>query len=88
MGQESNQADVAVESLCKSFGFQKVLNGFNLSVAHGETVAVLGRSGTGKSVLLRLLIGLQKPDSGCIRIQGQEITGMEDKALNEIRKKI
>jgi phospholipid/cholesterol/gamma-HCH transport system ATP-binding protein len=88
MGQENNQADVAVEGLSKSFGSQKVLNGFNLSVAHGETVAVLGRSGTGKSVLLRMLIGLQKPDSGCIRIQGQEITGLEDKALNEIRKKI
>jgi len=88
MGQENNQADIAIEGLCKSFGPQKVLNGFNLKVAHGETVAVLGRSGTGKSVLLRLLIGLQKPDSGCIRIQGLEITGLEGKPLNEIRKKI
>jgi phospholipid/cholesterol/gamma-HCH transport system ATP-binding protein len=57
-------------------------------VAHGETVAVLGRSGTGKSVLLRLLIGLQRPDSGCIRIQGQEITALDTKPLNEVRKKI
>ncbi len=88
MSQENNQADIAIEGLCKSFGSQKVLNGFNLNVAHGETVAVLGRSGTGKSVLLKLLIGLQKPDSGCIRIQGQEITGLEGKPLNEIRKKI
>jgi phospholipid/cholesterol/gamma-HCH transport system ATP-binding protein len=88
MGQENNQADIAIESLSKSFGPQQVLNGFNLSVAHGETVAVLGRSGTGKSVLLKLLIGLQKPDSGCIRIQGQEIATLEIKPLNEIRKKI
>ena len=88
MGQENNQADIAIESLSKSFGAQQVLNGFNLSVAHGETVAVLGRSGTGKSVLLKLLIGLQKPDSGCIRIQGQEIATLEVKPLNEIRKKI
>ena len=88
MGQENNQADIAIEGLWKSFGPQKVLNGFNLNVAHGETVAVLGRSGTGKSVLLKLLIGLQKPDSGCIRIQGQEITGLEGKPLKEIRKKI
>jgi phospholipid/cholesterol/gamma-HCH transport system ATP-binding protein len=88
MGQENNQADIAIESLSKSFGAQQVLNGFNLSVAHGETVAVLGRSGTGKSVLLKLLIGLQKPDSGCIRIQGQEIATLEIKPLNEIRKKI
>jgi phospholipid/cholesterol/gamma-HCH transport system ATP-binding protein len=88
MGQENNQADIAIEGLCKSFGPQQVLNGFNLNVAHGETVAVLGRSGTGKSVLLKLLIGLQKPDSGCIRIQGQEIATLEIKPLNEIRKKI
>jgi phospholipid/cholesterol/gamma-HCH transport system ATP-binding protein len=88
MEQENNQADVAIDGLSKSFGPQKVLNGFNLNVAHGETVAILGRSGTGKSVLLRLLIGLQKPDAGCIRIQGQEITGLEGAPLNEIRKKI
>ena len=88
MDQENKQADIAIEGLCKSFGPQKVLNGFTLNVAHGETVAVLGRSGTGKSVLLRLLIGLQQPDSGCIRIQGQEITGLVGKPLNEIRKKI
>jgi phospholipid/cholesterol/gamma-HCH transport system ATP-binding protein len=88
MEQENNQADVAIDGLSKSFDRQKVLNGFNLNVAHGETVAILGRSGTGKSVLLRLLIGLQKPDAGCIRIQGQEITGLEGAPLNEIRKKI
>jgi phospholipid/cholesterol/gamma-HCH transport system ATP-binding protein len=88
MDQDNNRADIAIESLSKSFGAQKVLNGFNLNVAHAETVAVLGRSGTGKSVLLRLLIGLQKPDSGCIRIQGQEITKLEEKPLNAIRKKI
>lgn len=49
-------------SLSKSFGDQKVLNGINLEVAQGETVSVLGRSGTGKSVLLKLIIGLHKPD--------------------------
>ena len=88
MEPENNQPELAIEQLSKAFGPQKVLSGFNLKVAHGETIAVLGRSGTGKSVLLRLLIGLQKPDSGCIRIQGQEITALEGKQLNEIRKKI
>jgi phospholipid/cholesterol/gamma-HCH transport system ATP-binding protein len=88
MGQENNQADIAIEGLCKSFGPQRVLNGFNLNVAHGETVAVLGRSGTGKSVLLKLLIGLQKPDSGCIRIQGQEIATLEITLSVEERKKL
>jgi phospholipid/cholesterol/gamma-HCH transport system ATP-binding protein len=64
------------------------LNGIGLTVAHGETVVVLGRSGTGKSVLLKLLIGLQKADSGSIRIQGQEITTLQFKELNKIRMKI
>ena len=52
----------------------------------GETLAVLGRSGTGKSVLLRLIIGLQKPDSGSVRIHGQDITGLTLDQLSEIRK--
>jgi phospholipid/cholesterol/gamma-HCH transport system ATP-binding protein len=89
MSQDNSQtADIGIVGLSKAFGPQIVLDGFNLNVAHGETVAVLGRSGAGKSVLLRLLIGLQKPDAGCISIQGQEITGLEGKPLNEIRKKV
>ena len=72
----------------KSFGKQTVLDGIDLRVSAGETLAVLGRSGTGKSVLLKLLIGLQKPDSGSIRILGQEIAGLDMNALNEIRKKM
>ena len=79
---------VVIERLHKSFGNQKVLNGINLSVSSGETLAVLGRSGTGKSVLLRLIIGLQKPDSGSVRVQGQDITGLDLDRLAEIRKKM
>ena len=74
--------------LHKSFGAQKVLNGISLTVNRGETLAVLGRSGTGKSVLLRLIIGLEKPDSGSIRIHGQDITGMALDQLGEIRMKM
>ena len=70
----------------KSFGAQHVLDGIDLTVGSGETLAVLGRSGTGKSVLLKLIIGLQKPDSGSIRVHGQEITSSDLEALNEIRK--
>jgi phospholipid/cholesterol/gamma-HCH transport system ATP-binding protein len=65
-----------------------VLDGVDLRVESGETVTVLGRSGTGKSVLLKLLIGLESPDSGSIWIEGREITGLPTKDLNEIRKKI
>jgi phospholipid/cholesterol/gamma-HCH transport system ATP-binding protein len=79
---------VAVEDLHKSFGSQKVLNGISLTVSRGETLAVLGRSGTGKSVLLRLIIGLQKPDSGLVRIHGQDIAGLSLDQIGEIRKKI
>jgi phospholipid/cholesterol/gamma-HCH transport system ATP-binding protein len=79
---------VAVADLHKSFGSQTVLNGINLAVRRGETLAVLGRSGTGKSVLLRLVIGLEIPDWGSVRIQGQDIAGLALDQLGAIRKKM
>lgn len=79
---------VAVENLRKSFGSHTVLNGISLSVGRGETLAVLGRSGTGKSVLLRLIIGLEKPDSGSICIHGRNIAGLALDQMGEIRKKM
>src|SRR5260370_12326997 len=79
---------VCVESLSKSFGKQTVLNGINLEVAQGETLSVLGRSGTGKSVLLKLIIGLHKPDSGSVHVNGQEVTNLPLKELNEVRKTV
>jgi phospholipid/cholesterol/gamma-HCH transport system ATP-binding protein len=79
---------VAVEDLQKSFGVQKVLNGITLSVDRGQTLAMLGRSGTGKSVLLRIIIGLVKPDSGTVRILGQETTSLNIDHLGEIRKRM
>jgi phospholipid/cholesterol/gamma-HCH transport system ATP-binding protein len=85
---EKDAPPVQVRSLGKSFGEQTVLNGINLEVAQGETLSVLGRSGTGKSVLLKLIIGLHKPDSGSIRVHGQEVTGLPLKPLNEVRKKV
>jgi phospholipid/cholesterol/gamma-HCH transport system ATP-binding protein len=83
-----SQAPLVVSGLNKSFGSQKVLQGVDLTAERGQTVVVLGRSGTGKSVLLKLIVGLQRPDSGSIRINGQEITGLDMDGLNEIRKKI
>jgi phospholipid/cholesterol/gamma-HCH transport system ATP-binding protein len=79
---------VAVTDLRKSFGSQRVLNGINLTVTRGETLAVLGRSGTGKSVLLRIVIGLETPDSGSVRIHGQDIAGMGLDQLGAIRMKM
>jgi phospholipid/cholesterol/gamma-HCH transport system ATP-binding protein len=87
--EEDGSAPVlAVDDLHKSFGNQKVLDGISLAVGRGETLAVLGRSGTGKSVLLRLIIGLQKPDSGSVCIHGQDIAGLTLDQMGEIRKKM
>jgi len=81
-------ASVAVENLRKAFGSLEVLNGVSLSVNRGETLAVLGRSGTGKSVLLRIIIGLETPDSGSVRIHGQDTAGLALDRMGEIRKKM
>ncbi len=70
------QIPVKVEDLRKSFGEQKVLDGISLDVPHGQTMAVLGRSGTGKSVLLKLLVGLQTPDRGSVRIRWEGEIGL------------
>jgi ABC-type transporter Mla maintaining outer membrane lipid asymmetry ATPase subunit MlaF len=64
------------------------VDGSSVNVARGETVAALGRNGPGENVLLRLLIDLQKPDAGHIRHQVHEISALEGKPFNEIRKKI
>ena len=87
-GQDGPVPVIAVENVYKSFASLKVLNGINLRVNKGETLAVLGRSGTGKSVLLRLIIGLDTPDSGSVCIHGQNIAGLALDRMGEIRKKM
>lgn len=82
------QQPVLVKGLRKSFGAQQVLKGIDLAVNKGEILAVLGKSGTGKSVLLRLLIGLEKADAGSICIFGKETTNLQMDQLNEIRLKV
>jgi len=88
MDNQSNAAPIVIDNLHKKFGDQTVLNGISLQVTRGETVAVLGRSGIGKSVLLKLIIGLQPSDSGSVKIDGQEIAGLDVQQLNEVRKRI
>ena len=87
-GKNGNGFPIEVERLQKSFGEQKVLKGISLKVQRGETVSVLGKSGSGKSVLLKLIIRLQNADSGTIRIAGTEIAEADVEKMNEIRKKI
>ncbi len=71
----------------KSFGTKQVLCGVNLKIEKGESVVIIGGSGSGKSVLLKHIIGLLRPDRGKVIIDGVEITGLDEKHLNEVRKK-
>ena len=85
---DAGKPPVEVRGLRKSFGDQHVLNGIDFSVEPNGTVAILGKSGTGKSVLLKLLVGLQQPDAGHICIFGEEIDHIPGARLNELRKHI
>src|SRR5215831_3142482 len=85
---EQTQPAIEIDGLRKSFGEQTVLNGIALAVPEGQTMAVLGRSGTGKSVLLKLLIGLQRADGGTVKVHGKDVTKLDDKGLNEVRKRM
>jgi len=78
---------IEIRGLKKTLGGKKVLDGVDLDIPTGETVVVMGRSGTGKSVLLKHIIGLMFPNEGSIKIDGDEIVGMKEKELDEIRKK-
>lgn len=78
---------IKIDSLYKSFGDNRVLNGVNLEIKDGETLTIIGGSGCGKSVLIKHIVGLLKPDSGSIHIDGTEITKLEEKPLSEIQGK-
>src|SRR5688572_20622214 len=79
---------IAVRGLAKSIGRQEILRGIDLTVSKGETLVIIGRSGGGKSVLLKHLIGLMQPDAGEIWIDGQNITGLSERMLAAIRRKV
>jgi phospholipid/cholesterol/gamma-HCH transport system ATP-binding protein len=78
---------IEIINLKKSFGKQQVLKGVNLKVETGEVMAILGKSGCGKSVLLRHILGLIKPDSGQVIIDGEDITQISSRALDRVREK-
>ena len=85
---ESKPAAVVLDRVSKCFGSKQVLTGVSFSVPRGEAVCLLGRSGTGKSVALRLMIGLIKPDVGDIFISGDNISRLDGKELSRARCKI
>ncbi|MBN8673470.1 MAG: ATP-binding cassette domain-containing protein, partial [Chitinophagales bacterium] len=81
-------AVITIEHLYKSFGDNTVLADFSLTLGNGENVAVLGKSGSGKSVLIKCIIGLMRPDKGSIRLLGQDIENLDHQELDKIRSRV
>ncbi len=78
---------IEIKNVFKSFGGNQVLRGVDLTIKKGETMVILGRSGCGKSVMLKLIMGLLRPDSGQIFVNGDEITLFKDSQFNKLRQK-
>src|SRR6201995_3600199 len=81
-------AAVTFEHVTKSFGAKQVLQDVTFNVHPGEALCILGRSGTGKSVTLKLIISLLKPDEGTIWIEQNEITRLDESRLSQVRRKM
>jgi phospholipid/cholesterol/gamma-HCH transport system ATP-binding protein len=77
-----------IKDLYKSFGDVKVLNGFNLELYEGENLVIMGKSGSGKSVMIKCLVGLLQADSGSIKIMGEDITKLNRTKMDELRTEI
>ena len=78
---------IEIKNLYVSFGLNQVINNLDLTVRKGETKVVIGRSGVGKSVLLKCIVGILKPDQGSIKIDGVEVTELNEKGYNKLRMK-
>src|SRR5262245_45509333 len=85
---DKRQRVISIRGLYKSFGDLKVLRGIDLDVFKGENVVVLGRSGSGKSVLIKIISGLLQPDKGIVNVLGKQVDKLDRKELNELRMKI
>ena len=83
-----NESVISISGLFKSFGDLEVLKGIDLNLFKGENVAVLGKSGTGKSVLIKIIIGLLKPDKGEVLVLGSNVAELRSKELDQIRLRI
>jgi phospholipid/cholesterol/gamma-HCH transport system ATP-binding protein len=79
---------IDIHDLKKSFGKNEVLNGFTLKIKEGENVVVIGKSGSGKSVLIKCIIGLMKPDAGTIKVLGEDVATLSHEDLDKMRAKV
>lgn len=84
----TKNAIITIKDLHKQFGSNVVLNGFDLELFEGENLVVMGKSGSGKSVMIKCVIGLEQPDSGSILVMNQEINNLEQEDLDELRTEI
>ncbi len=80
-------AMIEITNLCKGFGSHQVLRGVNLTVEKGESMTVIGGSGSGKSVLIKHIIGLLFPDRGEVKVDGEVLNNLDERGLNDVRKK-
>lgn len=81
-------AVIRIAHACKSFGSNEVLKDFNMQLYKGENLVVLGKSGSGKSVLIKCIIGLLEQDSGAIDVLGNDVQNLDEKELDELRAKV
>ena len=84
----TKKAIITIKNLHKQFGSNVVLNGFDLELFEGENLVVMGKSGSGKSVMIKCVIGLEQPDSGSILVMNEEINKLEQEDLDELRTEI
>ena len=84
----ARKAVIRIKDVYKSFGNNIVLNGFNMVLHEGENLVVMGKSGSGKSVMIKCLVGLMAPDSGYIEVMGKEISTLNRQTLDELRSDI
>ncbi len=87
-GKGSRKAVIKIKDAYKSFGDNHVLNGFNMVLYEGENLVVMGKSGSGKSVMIKCLVGLMQPDRGYVEVMGREISTLDQKTLDELRSDI
>ena len=85
---QATEPVIRFDKVCKSFGAQHVLKDLSFDVVAGRTLAIMGPSGSGKSVTLRNIIGLMKPDSGHVYVEGRDVAALKRKELSELRKRM